>query len=76
MDSKIISGPVVQTDIMDGHEMAQYLKISYWVLMRLARESQIPSFRCGGKVLFRKHTIDKFIEDQENNCCRTDQELG
>ena len=66
MYSKIISGPVIESEVMNAKETAEYLKISYWLLMKMARESQIPAFRCGNKVLFRKSSIDKFIDEQEH----------
>ena len=65
MNSKVITGPVVESEIMSAKETAEYLKISYWLLMKMVSQSQIPAFRCGSKVLFRKSTIDNFIREQE-----------
>ena len=67
MYGKVINGPVIESEIMDAKETAKYLKISYWLLMKLVRESQVPSFHCGNRVLFRKSTIDDFIAKQEAN---------
>lgn len=58
MNSKVISSPViVESEIMNAQEAAEYLKISYWLILKMARESQIPAFRCGNKIMFRKSTI-------------------
>lgn len=67
MNSKVISGPVVESEIMSAQETAAYLKISYWLIMKMVRESQIPAFRCGNRVMFRKSTIDRFISAQEHD---------
>lgn len=72
MYGKVIKSPVIESEIMDAKEAAQYLKISYWLLLKLVRESQFPSFRCGSKVMFRKSTIDDFITKQEVNSVRCD----
>ena len=76
MNSKVISGPVVETEIMNAQEAAEYLKISYWLIMKMVRESQIPAFRCGNRVLFRKSTIDSFILAQERERYQGNVELG
>ena len=47
MNSKVITGPVVESEIMRAKETAEYLKISYWLLMKMVSQSQIPAFRCG-----------------------------
>ena len=51
-------------------ETAKYLGISYWLIGNLVRENKIPHFRIGGKILFRKKIIDKFIEEQEKNVAK------
>ena len=51
-------------------ETAKYLGISYWLIGNLVRENKIPHFRMGGKILFRKKIIDKFIEEQEKNVAK------
>ena len=66
MNSKVISSPVVvESEIMNAQEAAEYLKISYWLILKMARESRIPTFRCGNKIMFRKSTIDSYIRAQE-----------
>ena len=72
MDIKVIPSPiVVEPDIMNAKQAASYLKISYWLILKLAREHRIPSFHCGNKVLFRKSTIDQFIAAQEQDFCQS-----
>lgn len=46
-------------------EVAEYLGVSYWLVGQLARKNELPHFRVGGKILFRKKIIDNFMEEQE-----------
>ena len=74
MYSNVISNPVIESEVMDAKEAAKYLKISYWLILKLARESQIPQFRCGNMVMFRKSTLDRFIAEQEKQSYRFSSE--
>ena len=57
MNSKVITGPVVESEIMSAKETAEYLKISYWLLMKMVSQSQIPAFRCGSNKTY--FSLDK-----------------
>lgn len=46
-------------------EVAEYLGVSYWLVGQLVRKNELPHFRVGGKILFRKKIIDNFMEGQE-----------
>jgi len=46
-------------------ETAQYLGVSYWLVTQLVRRKQIPCSRVGGKVLFRKEALDKYLNEKE-----------
>ena len=46
-------------------EVAKYLGISYWLVGQLVRKNELPHFRVGGRILFRKKVIDNFMEEQE-----------
>lgn len=46
-------------------EVAEYLGVSYWLVGQLVRKNELPHFRVGGKILFRKKIIDNFMEEQE-----------
>jgi len=75
MYSNVIPNPVIESEVMDAKEAAKYLKISYWLILKMVRESQIPAFRCGNKVMFRKSTIDSFIRTQERESYQGSVEL-
>jgi len=46
-------------------ETAEYLGVSYWLVTQLVRRKQIPCSRVGGKVLFRKEALDKYLNEKE-----------
>lgn len=46
-------------------ETAEYLGVSYWLVTQLVRRKQIPCSRVGGKVLFRKEVLDKYLNEKE-----------
>ena len=46
-------------------ETAEYLGISYWLVTQLVRRKQIPCSRVGGKVLFRREALDKYLNEKE-----------
>lgn len=53
------------TVTVTAKEAAQYIGISYWLLLDMAKRSQIPCIRCGDRVLFRKETLDLWMQNQE-----------
>lgn len=55
----------IERTTLTMEEVAKYLGISYWLVGQLVRKNELPHFRVGGRVLFRKKVIDDFIEEQE-----------
>ena len=55
----------IERTTLTMEETAKYMGISYWLLGQQVRKNEIPHFRVGGKVLFRKKVIDNFMEEQE-----------
>jgi excisionase family DNA binding protein len=50
---------------MTAKEAAEYIGISYWRLLDLTKQKQVPFSPVGGRKLFRKDTLDKWLEDLE-----------
>lgn len=50
---------------LSGKEAAKYLGISYWLILDLAKRNQIPCIHAGTRVLFRKETLDLWMQNQE-----------
>lgn len=46
-------------------EAAQYLGISYWLILEMAKKGEIPHIRAGRLVLFRRETLDEWMRTQE-----------
>ena len=55
----------VERTTLTMEEVAEYLGISYWLVGQLVRKIELPHFRVGGRILFRKKVIDNFMEEQE-----------
>jgi len=60
----------MENTIFDAKGLAKYLNASEWLVYTKAKTGDIPSFRVGGKVLFRKETIDAWIAGQEEKSVR------
>ena len=52
----------MEQEIMDAKEVAQYLRINYRLVYKLARERRIPGTNVAGKWVFPKRLIDEWIE--------------
>lgn len=52
-------------NVMDAKECAAYLHTSYFTLTRRAKAGELPCFKMGRRVMFRKSSIDAWIEAQE-----------
>lgn len=53
--------------VMTVAEVADYLKMKTVTIYKHAQEGKIPAFKVGSKWRFKKDTIDKWIERQEND---------
>ena len=54
-------------EVLKSKEAAKFLRSDYSTLMRKAKNGEIPSFRFGGKVLFRRSTLEVWMAEQERN---------
>lgn len=53
---------------------AEYLNISYWKLLQLAKSGRIPHIRIDGRILFRRETLDSWLKEQEQASVRREPE--
>lgn len=51
---------------------AEYLGVSYWRLLEMVKGGEIPHIRVSGgkRILFRKESLDKWLQDQEEASVR------
>jgi len=52
-------------EVMNAHELSDYLKIAYSTINQQAARGEIPHARIGRKRVFRKSTIDTWLTEQE-----------
>ena len=52
-------------EVLDGKQAAQYLNISYWSVITRAKKGLLPSFTIGSRVLFRKESLEEWMQAQE-----------
>lgn len=57
----------VYPERMTTKEAAEYLRMSKYTLREKASLGEIPSAKIGRKYLFRKATLDSWLEEQERN---------
>lgn len=56
-----------------GKEAAEYLGISYVKLLDMAKKNEVPHISAGTRVLFRKKTLDQWMEEEESECKQVSQ---
>jgi excisionase family DNA binding protein len=65
----------VDRETITAREAAEYLGISYWKLLQLVKVGKIPHIRLPGRVLFRRKTLDEWMEEQERISVRTEEKM-
>ena len=53
-------------EILTLKELAEYLKVNDKTIYRLSSEGKIPAFKVGNNWRFKKESIDRWIEEQNN----------
>lgn len=56
---------MVQRATLNSREAAEYLGISYWLLLEMVKREKINPIRCGGRYLFRQSALDDWMTKQE-----------
>lgn len=59
---------------MQTKPAAEYLGLSYWKLLELVKAGKVPHIRVGGRILFRRESLDKWLEEQEETSVRKEPE--
>jgi excisionase family DNA binding protein len=65
-ESSCGKGGFMSNVMMTVDELAEYLKMKTVTIYKHAQSGRIPAFKVGSKWRFKKETIDRWIEDQEN----------
>ena len=56
---------MIQKATLSSREAAEYLGISYWLLLEMVKRKEINPIRCGGRYLFRQSGLDAWMDEQE-----------
>lgn len=51
--------------IMNEHELAQALGLSYWTIRNLRVQKGLPHFRTAGRIFYRWDSVMQWIEQEE-----------
>ena len=56
----------VKSATLNAKQAANYIGISYWTILSLARKGLIKHFRAGKKLLFRQQSLDEWMQQLED----------
>jgi len=56
----------IERKTMDVPETAEYLGVSQDFLYRMTRKKEIPHIKIGSRTMFRKNTIDEWLDQLES----------
>jgi len=54
----------IKRSTLTCEETATYIGVSIDMIYKMVRESVLPHFRIGRRILFRRHAIDEWIENK------------
>jgi len=57
-------------DIMTAEEVAAYLHISRTYVFTLIKQDRLPHIRLGRRLLFRRDTLDRYLQERETTPVR------
>ncbi|WP_270182947.1 helix-turn-helix domain-containing protein [Alkalihalobacillus sp. CinArs1] len=58
---------------LTAKEAAEYLGVSYWLILEMAKRKEIPHVRAGKRVLFRKESLLAWVRDREATGSQTEE---
>lgn len=59
-----------------AREAAEYIGVSYWLLLEMAKRKEIPAIHAGRRVLFRVETLDRWMSGQEEKAVEKSDAAG
>ncbi|NBI07217.1 helix-turn-helix domain-containing protein [Senegalia massiliensis] len=57
---------------LTAKQAADYIGISYWLILELVKRKRIPCIDLGGRKLFRKKSLDDWMTKEENKIMAID----
>lgn len=56
---------MIKRATLSTQEAAEYLGISYWLMLEMVKRGEISPIRAGGRYLFRQSGLDAWMDRQE-----------
>lgn len=56
---------MIQKATLSSREAAEYLGISYWLILEMVKRKEINPIQCGRRYLFRQAGLDEWMAKQE-----------
>jgi excisionase family DNA binding protein len=50
---------------LSAREAAEFLGISYWMILELVKQKRLPCVKVGNRKLFRKETLTLWLDNME-----------
>lgn len=70
MERKLQLSPIQRTTLT-AYEVAEYLGISYWLVLELTKQGKIPHTKAGGRYLYRIKALDEWMDRMEQESLNT-----
>jgi excisionase family DNA binding protein len=61
---------------LTAKEAAEYLGISYWLILELVKRKELACISAGGKKLFRVDSLNRWMTEQEEKSVKREPERG
>lgn len=61
---------------MNARDAAAYIGCSYWKILEIAKAGEIPHAKIGNRIIFRRETLDNWMEEQEVKSVRQEDMQG
>ena len=58
---------MINKDILEAREVAEYLHLHLFTVHKFAREGKIPAFKIGNDWRFRRTALEEWIQLEEKN---------
>ncbi|WP_314728321.1 excisionase family DNA-binding protein [Bacillus sp. Marseille-Q3570] len=57
----------MERQTLTAKQAAEYVNVSYWLILEMAKRKRIPHYRVGKRVLFSKEGLSEWIKAQESS---------
>lgn len=64
----------IQRTTLTAAEAAEYIGISYWMILEMAKKNQVPHIKVGSKYLFRVSALELWMKKQEETAFQEEAE--